>query len=306
MVSINYKETGVVFNIQRFSINDGPGIRTIVFLKGCPLSCYWCSNPESQNREAEVMYDESTCIKCGKCAKICKYDAINKNNPGLVNREKCVGCGDCADICPTGSLVLKGEVMTVEEVITILKKDTIIYRESGGGITLSGGEPLVQWKFATELLKACKAQGWHTAMETTGYGSEDAVESVFKYLDLALLDCKSTFEDIHKKYVGSGLDLIHKNARRISEITDVTIRVPTIPNVNANKEEFERICDYAKSLNGVDTIHILPYHVYGENKYGLLDRDYRMNDIAKPLKKEDASKFKDIVESNGLKCQIGG
>ena len=186
MATVNYQEKGVVFDIQRFSVNDGPGIRTIVFLKGCPLSCLWCCNPESQRREPDVMYDAKKCIGCGKCMKACQHGAIGPGNETWVDRSKCVGCGECVNVCPTGALTLKGEVMTVSEVIHVLRRDAHYFRKSGGGITLSGGEPLMQWKYARELLKACKAQGWDTAIETTGYGSDEAIEAVIPYLDLVL------------------------------------------------------------------------------------------------------------------------
>lgn len=306
MTSVNYKAEGIVFDIQRFSINDGPGIRTIVFLKGCPLSCLWCCNPESQKLEPVVMYSKEKCISCKRCMEACTYGAIDTANKGFIDRQKCVGCGECVSICPTGALTLKGENMTVEEVIRILKKDRTIYRKSGGGITISGGEPLVQWKFTTELLKACKSQGWNTAIETTGYGSEEAVESVFKFVDHVLLDIKSTDSNIHKEVTGVSTELILRNAARIAEIAPVVIRVPTIPTINAFDEEFINISTLAKTLKGVDMIHILPYHVYGENKYGLIGREYPMGYDIKPLPKEEAAKFKKIVEDQGLKCVIGG
>lgn len=306
MASINYKAKGVVFDIQRFSVNDGPGIRTIVFLKGCPLHCLWCSNPESQRVAPDVLFDASECIGCGECAKVCPHGAIKPENPGHVHRDICVGCGECVGVCPTGALILKGEVSTVEEVIRELKKDTVMYRKSGGGITLSGGEPLVQWEFATELLKACKAQGWNTAIETTGFASTEAIESVIPWIDYVLLDCKSRDTQVHKKYVGVDNDLIGKNSVRIAELGKNTIiRVPTIPKVNATEEDFHRIAEFAKTLPGVDTIHILPYHRYGENKYKLLDREYLMGQIEQ-LEAEDVEVFKDILEQHGFKCMIGG
>lgn len=306
MDSVNYKEEGIVFDIQRFSLHDGPGIRTIVFLKGCPLSCLWCCNPESQALKPVLMYQKEQCIGCGKCAQVCKSGAIVPGQPGKIHREMCTACGECASICPTGALVLKGTAMTVEQVVNLLKKDATNYRKSGGGITISGGEPLTQWKFTTELLKACKAQGWHTAMETTGFGSEEAVAAVCPYLDLALADVKAIDPKLHKRATGVSNELIQKNIRWIAEHTAAVVRVPTIPTINANEEEFRKICAFVRELPHVDTIHILPYHTYGENKYGLLDQSYPMGDAIKPLPMEEAEKLQKLVWDEGLKCVIGG
>lgn len=306
MAAVDYKAEGIVFDIQRFSIHDGPGIRTIVFLKGCPLSCLWCSNPESQKLEPVVMHSNDKCVKCGKCFEACSTGAIQIEDSIVIDRNKCIGCGECVSICPTGALSMKGEKMTVEEVVKILKKDRAIYRKSDGGITISGGEPLVQWKFAAELLKACKAQGWNTAMETTGYGSAEAIEAVFPFVDNVLLDIKSTDSEVHKKFTGVTTEVIMRNARRISEITDVVVRVPTIPTVNAFEDEFVKISEFSKTLNNVRTIHVLPYHTYGESKYALLGKDYPMGYEIKPLSNEDAEVFKKVVEAQGLNCIIGG
>ena len=306
MATVNYQEKGVVFDIQRFSVNDGPGIRTIVFLKGCPLSCLWCCNPESQRREPDVMYDAKKCIGCGKCMKACVHGAIGPGNTTWVDRSKCVGCGECVNVCPTGALTLKGEVMTVSEVIHVLRRDAHYFRKSGGGVTLSGEEPLMQWKYARELLKACKAQGWDTAIETTGYGSEEAIEAVIPYLDLVLLDCKSTDPVVHKRVTGVSNELIQKNARKIVSMANkVIIRVPTIPTVNASEEEFHRIAEYAKSL-GVDTVHVLPYHTLGQSKYEMLGKAYAMGYEIKSLPREEAAVYQRVVESHGLKCMVGG
>ena len=239
MATVNYQEKGVVFDIQRFSVNDGPGIRSIVFLKGCPLSCLWCCNPESQRIEPDVMYDQKKCIGCGKCMKACRQGAIGPENLSWVDRSKCIGCGECVNVCPTGALTLKGEVMSVNEIIQVLRRDAHYFRKSGGGVTLSGGEPLTQWRFARELLKACKAQGWDTAIETTAYGTDEAIEAVIPYVDLVLMDCKSTDPEVHKRVTGVSNEKIRKNAAKIVKIANqVIIRVPTIPTVNAFEEEY--------------------------------------------------------------------
>lgn len=305
MESIDYSAQGIVFDIQRFSIHDGPGIRTIVFLKGCPLSCAWCCNPESLKTTPSVMFNRKECIKCGKCLNICEYGAISKENSNLIDQDKCVGCGVCSEICPTKALVLKGKTMTVEQLIKELKKDATVYRRSGGGITISGGEPLMQSCFVKELLKACQSNGWDTAIETTGFGKKEDIIKVLPYVDLVLLDLKAVDREVHKRFTGVFSDLILENAHMISTMAKVVVRVPTVPKVNAFKEEYEKICSFVKTLNNVDTIHMLPYHTYGENKYDLLGKEYRMKD-ERSLTQEEISSLQSIVESHGLNCVIGG
>lgn len=305
MDTINYCMEGLVFDIQRFSVHDGPGIRTIVFLKGCPLSCKWCSNPESQSLKPVVMYQEMNCIHCGRCIAACKKEAISINNKDFINRDICTACGECVNVCPASALALKGRKMTVEQVIKELKKDATNYRRSGGGITLSGGEPLVQSDFSMELLKACKAQGWHTAIETTGYGTSEAIEKVFPYIDLVLMDIKNINSDIHKEYTGVSNEIILNNALRISQITQMVIRVPVIPEFNSSEKSIFDICSFAKTLNNIETVHLLPYHTYGENKYKLLGRDYLMKE-ERNLNSDEIEKLEKIVESQGFSCIIGG
>lgn len=305
MESINYKEKGIVFDIQRYSINDGPGIRTIVFLKGCPLRCVWCSNPESQQINTELMYRSTACIHCGRCVQTCNHQAIGPTNRNWIDRDRCVVCGECVNVCPASALVLKGKEMTVEEVVNELKKDESYYWNSNGGITLSGGEALLQKNFAKELLKASKAQGWNTAIETEGYISEDTLREVLPYSNQVLLDIKTYDTELHKKYTGVNNDLIKDNARIIQSITNTIIRVPVIPGVNDNINEFTNIVSFVKTLPNVSELHILPYHNYGENKYYLLGRDYILHGVKKSSE-EHIEKLKEIVEKNGLSCHIGG
>ncbi|MFT4106373.1 MAG: glycyl-radical enzyme activating protein [Lacrimispora sp.] len=305
MHSINYNLTGIVFDIQRFSLHDGPGIRTIVFLKGCPLSCKWCSNPESQHIKPVIMYKQADCIHCGRCITACKIGAISPENKGFIDRDICSGCGECVNACPSGALVVKGKTMTVQQVVKELKKDATTYRRSGGGITLSGGEPLVQHGFAAELLKACKAQGWNTAIETTGIGTEEAIETVIPYVDTVLLDIKHMDGEQHKKFTGADNESVKKNAPRICQISNTVIRIPVVPGFNFSAEAIKDIAEYAKTLMGIRIIHLLPYHSFGENKYGLLGQDYELKDI-KPLRSEDLEESKKIVESLGFQCIIGG
>lgn len=305
MSEILYDMEGVIFNIQRYSLHDGPGIRTIPFLKGCPLSCKWCSNPESQRPQPEIIFQRKNCIDCGKCVSVCRFNALSKVNTYFVDRNRCTSCGECTKVCPTQALELKGKRMTVWEVMQELEKDESIYRRSNGGITLSGGEPLSQPEFATELLKACKKKGWHTAIETSSMATKEAVEMVFPYVDLALADIKAINPVIHKEATGVHNQQILENIIKISYMTDVVVRIPIIPDFNDNIQEVRAIVEFTKLMHNVDTIHLLPYHSYGENKYNLLGRIYPMGSTAS-IAEERMNTLKEEVEKIGYTCYIGG
>lgn len=305
MNKVDYGKEGVLFNIQRYSLHDGPGIRTIAFFKGCPLSCKWCSNPESQRPKPELIFKASDCVNCGKCADVCKAGAISRSNPHFIDRDKCIECGACVDVCPTGALEIKGKRMSVEQVLLELKKDENLFRRAGGGITLSGGEALAQPEFARELLKGCKEKGWHTAIETTGFATKQTIDEVFPFIDLALVDIKAINPSVHREGTGVDNRAMLENILRISFITKVIVRVPVIPGFNDNEEEIQAIGEFAQLMSNVDTIHLLPYHNYGENKYSLLGRIYPMgNTTSNPDEKIQQLKRK--VESMGFACHIGG
>ena len=306
MERIDYKKEGLVFDIQRFSLNDGPGIRTIVFMNGCPLRCKWCSNPESQLLKPVVMFNSLECIHCGACIKACKQGAIDPKNKALIDHEKCIGCGECTLVCPVGALILKGKKMTVGEVIRELKKDATHYRRSGGGLTLSGGEPLMQSDFAVELLKAAHEQGWNTAIETTACASEDIIKKVMPHIDLALTDVKSVDDKKHTQFTGvSNIDIL-KRVKLISEITKIRVRVPVVPGFNEKPEEIKQIAEFSKTLNqeNFDCVNLLPYHSMGENKYTMLGRDYDLHGVSM-LKKGYIEELQKVVDQCGVKSRVG-
>jgi pyruvate formate lyase activating enzyme len=297
---------GIVFDIQRFSVHDGPGIRSIVFLKGCPLRCRWCSNPESQRKEPEIMFVERNCIGCGRCTEVCPTGALQIIPSFKIDYSKCTKCGNCVDVCYSEALNFAGIPRSVQEVMSELKKDHIHYKRSGGGITLSGGEPLAQPDYVEELLKACKARGWHTAIETTAFTSEAVLEQVLPWLDLVLLDIKHTDDRKHQEFVGRSNEKIIENARFIGQFgVPIIIRVPVIPTFNDGMDEMENIASFASSIKGVKEMHLLPYHRLGENKYGYLNYDYRMKGIQPPTN-EKMQELKNVVEEKGLICKIGG
>ena len=305
MEQINYEAKGIVFNTQRFSVRDGRGIRTIVFLKGCPLHCRWCSNPESQSLKPVLLYDPETCIHCGRCVATCKQGALSPKNPTFVDRSKCITCGECVAVCPVSALTIKGKEMSVAEVIQDLKKDESAYRRSGGGITVSGGEGLVQHEFLVELFKAVHAQGWTTCMETTGYAPPQVIEEVFPHVEQTLLDIKCIDSDKHKEHTGVPNELILRNAKRIAELSDVTIRVPVIPGFNYSEEDIRQIVEFVKTLPNVKAIHLLPYHSLGFNKYKLLGREYQI-ERKENLHKEEVLDLEKIVLDAGFESKIGG
>lgn len=305
MNKVDYEMEGVLFNIQRYSLHDGPGIRTIPFFKGCPLSCKWCSNPESQHPKPELIFKKSDCIRCGKCIEACKQQALSVSNAFFIDRERCIQCGKCTQVCPTQALEMKGKRMTVADVMRELQKEENLYRRSGGGITLSGGEPLAQPAFARELLKACKEKGWHTAMETTGFTTPEVIADVFPYVDLALTDIKAINPAIHLANTGIENSQILENLLRISFLTKTIVRIPVIPGVNDNPEEIHNIAEFARLMSNVDTLHLLPYHSFGENKYGLLGRIYPMGE-ADSIAESKMELLKREVESSGFHCHIGG
>lgn len=305
MEKINWTETGNIFDIQRFSLHDGPGIRTIVFLKGCSLRCKWCSNPESQSSKKEIFLKNELCIGCGECKIACPENIIEyKNNKVIIDREKCTGCGKCEEACCSGAITVIGKSMSVEEVFYEIRKDTSFYKSSGGGVTLSGGEAILQSDFAKELLKACKAKGINTAIETAGNYESYKLKNLMEYVDLFLYDLKIVDSNIHKKYTGDGNEKIIENLNLISKNKDVIIRVPLISNINENLDNIDKTMNFAKATK-TKTIHLLSYHKYGTRKYKYLDREYLGEDF-KAISEEKLNVLKEYIIKSGVNCVIGG
>jgi pyruvate formate lyase activating enzyme len=265
---------GLIFNIQKFSIHDGPGIRTTVFTKGCPLGCKWCSNPESISSDPEIMIHDIRCIHCGKCQEACPEGAIiSIEGNERIDMEKCTRCMECVNVCPTKTLEIMGRYMTIKEVVEEVEKDSLFYQNSGGGVTLSGGEPLFQWRFTRDVLRECKERGFHTALDTTGYVSWKVMEEVLRYVDLILYDIKHMDDHSHTQGTGVSNTLILKNIERIASMVRTWIRFPVIQGFNDSPENIKEVASLASML-GVEKVSLLPYHEWGRSKYEKLGREY--------------------------------
>ena len=264
---------GLIFNIQRYSIHDGPGIRTTVFLKGCPLRCFWCQNPESQKVKAEILLDRNKCASCGQCVTACPSGANVLTPDGVkMMRDKCTGCGQCVDVCPNEARRLAGKYVTVDEVMEEILRDRIFYENSGGGVTLSGGEPLMQADFALHLLCRCKEEGLHTALDTCGYAPWETIQKLLKYTDLVLYDIKCLDATKHSNATGKPNELIIKNAKIIAGSKEMWIRVPLVPGFNDSEGEVRAVVSYVKKEMGSKKIDLHCYNRLGEGKYDRLDR----------------------------------
>jgi len=301
-IEVDESTKGKIFDIKRFATKDGPGIRTLVFLKGCPLICKWCANPESQEYKTHVMYYRNKCVYCGKCIARCPQQAIKLDEDfGLkVSLDKCLGCGECVEACYYSALEVIGEDISVGELIQKVMRDKEFYDNSGGGITVSGGEPLFQPVFTRELLKACKKNFLKTAIETCGYTKWPNIDSILPYTDLIYYDIKHIDPVLHKKYTGVSNKLIIDNLKMLNQVfNNIIVRVPFVPGYNDEDSVQKKIYNFLSDLNNIKRVEIMPYHRLGKSKYEGLGRDYRLKDLQAVNKKEI-----DYLKIFGLECGI--
>ena len=306
------KITGRVFNIQRYSLHDGSGIRTLVFFKGCPLKCLWCSNPESQKGAPELGFIKSRCAgkeACGApCVTACPLQVIHLNKEGkpLIDRVWCEVCGQCAEVCPEDALKVVGHEMSVAEVMAEVEKDMPFYRRSGGGLTLGGGEPLAQYRFALALLEAAEAEYLHTAIETSGHAPWEQFAQIVNHVDLLQIDLKHMDPSRHRELTGQSNALILENMKKILSIKepeDVIIRVPVIPGCNNDQADIQDIADFVMEM-GFTQIELIPYHKMGTSKYSQYDMIYPLDGLEPPTETE-MDDLRHLVEGVGLHEMTG-
>lgn len=272
---------GTVFNIQRFCVNDGPGIRTTVFLKGCMLDCLWCHNPESKSSHPQLMLHPSRCLGCLECLTACEkgLHSFSEDGAHLIKRDACDACGKCAEVC-VGALEICGREYTAEEVIAEVMKDATFYKTSGGGMTISGGEPFMQHEFALELLRLAKENGINTAIETSGYVKEEILKKFIPYVDVFLWDFKESDEELHKKFTGVSNAPIRRNLDILNkEGAAVVLRCPLIEGYNLREEHLINIGKTAEALSAVIRVEVEPYHPMGSSKCESLGCEYPLGDM---------------------------
>jgi len=295
---------GIIFDIQTFSIYDGPGIRTTVFFKGCPLHCFWCQNPESQLSRPEISFFRERCSRCGTCVDTCREEAVHLTpNDVLRDNARCVRCGRCAEACPEGARELIGRSVSAEEVLETVEKDRAFFEESGGGVTLTGGEPTLQTDFLLELLDRFRERGIHTALETCGFFPRDLLDSLLPRLDLFLYDIKHPDPASHREATGVSNERILDNFSRIVRMAGpgrILLRIPLVPGFNTDPEAVRGILDFARKAGYDDPVHLMPYNPLIKTKYEKLGRfsDFIRRD---PLSEDDLARICTLVEENGYR-----
>ena len=298
---------GRVFSIERYAVHDGGGIRTLVFLKGCPLACLWCANPEGQDPTSQLLFFPDRCIACGRCAEVCETGAAAQSAEGKIEHRPllCRGCGLCAAECCSNARSLAGREMDVDEVMAEVAKDVPFYRRSGGGVTVSGGEPAAQPEFTAALLANCRRRGISTAVETCGYAPWETLATIAESLDEALYDVKHMDPVEHRRLTGVSNELILDNLRRLAETpVDVIVRVPVVTGYNYSESNLAATADFVAELQGKRRVELLPYHGYGTPKYQRIGRSYSLAGLEPPGQPR-LQELAAIVQARGVPCEVG-
>lgn len=298
-------QKATIFDIQRYSVHDGPGIRTLVFFKGCVLKCKWCQNPESIDKEPEMAFFATKCIGCGECEKVCPKNAIIFEDSRRINRELCDRCGACAEVCYAEALTVIGEEYDIPSLLEVVDRDRPFYEQSGGGVTVSGGEPTLHFDFLLDFLRAAKEAGLNTVIETCGAFSWDKFEELLPYLDIIYFDLKVVNEEEHKRITSASNKTILANARRLAKSDQkIVFRVPLVSEMTVTEQNVLDLIELLKELEQ-DEVHLLPYHKMGESKLPRIESSLEPLGL-EPLSDEEMAQIKERFESAGLKVSIGG
>lgn len=298
-------KTGKIFNIQRYSIYDGPGIRTTIFLKGCPLKCFWCHNPEGVSIESEIQILDFKCQRCGLCIENCPNNArFLSEGRILINKDKCTRCFRCVKVCPNYATELIGREIDVKEVLNIVKQDIPFYKRSNGGVTFSGGEPFLQAEFLKNCLIECVKKNIHTAVDTSGFVEEHKLKEIMPYVNLFLYDIKTLDDSKHKNTTGVSNKIILDNLRMLLKSkARVHLRIPLIPTFNDLVEDIQKVADFVSDLKGIEFIEILPFHQLGSGKYKSLQKTYKAINL-KIIPKEKLKALLEPFDKKGIKYKI--
>lgn len=299
---------GLIFDIKRYAIHDGSGIRTTVFFKGCPLNCFWCHNPEGISSGKELMYKETKCISCMDCVNVCKVKALYKKSKTIyVDRKKCTICGDCTEICPSGAMELIGREIDTKELFQEICKDMIFYDESDGGITFSGGEPMLQIDFLDSILSMCRNAGINTVLDTSGYAEKKDFKKIMEKVNTFLYDIKCIENSKHKKMTGVSNTIILENLKMLSENNaNIIIRYPLIPGFNDSEKDIDELKSLLNYYENINQINILPFHKIGTAKYNGLNKPFEIIEKIDEPPNRLIKRVKNILVNEGFIVKTGG